>query len=45
MNAVLGKLASTAQELAHYHSGDGIGFLNKWYNICKCEDESRVSGN
>lgn len=24
MNAVLGKIASTAQELAHYHSGDGI---------------------
>ena len=24
MNAVLGRIASTAQELAHYHSGDGI---------------------
>lgn len=23
MNAVLGKMGSTAQELAHYHSGDG----------------------
>lgn len=26
MNAVLGRMASTAQELAHYHSGDGITF-------------------
>ncbi|PQQ13805.1 AUGMIN subunit 3 isoform X2 [Prunus yedoensis var. nudiflora] len=25
MNAVLGRMASTAQELAHYHSGDGDG--------------------
>ncbi|KAK9944608.1 hypothetical protein M0R45_010169 [Rubus argutus] len=25
MNAVLGRIASTAQELAHYHSGDGDG--------------------
>lgn len=25
MNAVLGKMASTAQELAHYHSGDEVG--------------------
>ena len=24
MNAVLGRIASTSQELAHYHSGDGI---------------------
>lgn len=24
MNAVLGRITSTAQELAHYHSGDGI---------------------
>jgi len=23
MNAVLGRIASTAEELAHYHSGDG----------------------
>lgn len=24
MNGVLGRLASTSQELAHYHSGEGI---------------------
>jgi hypothetical protein len=23
MNAVLGRIASTSEELAHYHSGDG----------------------
>ena len=27
MNAVLGKIASTALELAHYHSGDGMLLL------------------
>jgi len=24
MNGVLGRLASTSQELAHYHSGEGV---------------------
>lgn len=27
MNAVLGRMASTAQELSHYHSGEGNIFL------------------
>lgn len=30
MNAVLGRIASTAQELAHYHSGDGTAFLSSF---------------
>lgn len=43
MNAVLGRMASTAQELAHYHSGDGIillpystyvDYLNILDNLC-----------
>lgn len=28
MNAVLGRISSTAQELAHYHSGDGTFLLH-----------------
>ena len=28
MNAVLGRIAATAQELAHYHSGDGNVFIS-----------------
>ncbi|RXH97973.1 hypothetical protein DVH24_010298 [Malus domestica] len=31
MNAVLGRMASTAQELAHYHSGDGDGIYSDFH--------------
>ncbi|KAK3001866.1 hypothetical protein RJ639_022135 [Escallonia herrerae] len=33
MNAVLGRIASTAQELAHYHSGDGTGVAFAQFSV------------
>lgn len=34
MNGVLGRLASTSQELAHYHSGEGrYPFSIFWFSI------------
>ncbi|KAL4557423.1 hypothetical protein LXL04_035600 [Taraxacum kok-saghyz] len=31
MNAVLGKIASTTQELAHFHSGNDFWILTSWW--------------
>lgn len=33
MNTVLGRIASTAKELSHYHSGEGIFFIHYFISV------------